>query len=40
VLTLPPADELEGFHFLEDGRAVFITSSERDNVTIGSLPSP
>jgi hypothetical protein len=38
VLTLPPADELEGFHFLEEGRAVFITSSERDNVTIGALP--
>ncbi len=39
--TLLPHSELEGFRPLGDGRALFITSSPRDNIVIGRImPAP
>jgi hypothetical protein len=37
LLTLPPRDELEGYRPLEDGRALFTTSSRKDNVTLAEI---
>jgi hypothetical protein len=35
--TLPAHDELEGYRPLDDGRAVFVTSSRKDNVIVGEV---
>jgi hypothetical protein len=35
--TFLPHSELEGFRPLSDGRALFITSSPRDNIVIGTI---
>jgi len=32
-----PKTELEGFRPLADGRAVFITSSPKDNIVVGRI---
>jgi hypothetical protein len=39
MLTFPPHDELEGYRPLDGGRGLFVTSSGKDNVVVGTVKS-
>jgi hypothetical protein len=37
LLTFMPHDELEGYRPLGEGRGLFVTSSRKDNLTVGDI---